>query len=352
MNCLGDFNSHPDDHIYLSGYGFVSGGDPLHFRERNLRRSAAAIGICLLLILLFPTLFLRLSEALAAMIAAAVSFFLGPKGLTVSNDLYRETREGFLYLFSLTPTMPILYGALRPPRQADGPVSPSARDFTLCALLISVSVSALTIAGTGLQQEILRHLHLMELNPGYPFPATLPAGILYILRIICFPAFLEELIFRGGILQALRRHGDTFALFFSAFCGGLIHYSLTGDLSSFLLGLVYGYFFLRTGSLYTAILCHLAAGALPLLIDSMQRLFPAIGYRAILYTLLLIALAVGLVGFTFFCRWNHNAFILDDSQGSALSFGRKLWICLSCFPMTVAVILWLIQVLRNFQVIS
>lgn len=351
MSCFGDFNSHPDDHIYLSGYGFVSGGDPLHFRERNLRRSAAVIGICLILALLFPVMLFRLAEMLASFIAAAVSLFLGANGLSVANDLYREVRALFLYLFSLALPLLLLYGVLPPPRQTVTVSPHSLHKSTLCALLISLSVGAFTMIGAGIQQEILRFFHLIELNPGSPFPSTLPAEILYILRVVFLPAILEELLLRGCILQALRRHGDTFALFFSALCGGLIHYNLTGDLSNFLLGLVFGYFFLRTGSIRTAMLCHLASNALPFLIDAAQRLLPSIGYRTILFSLLLTALAAGLVGFTLFCRWNHNAFILDDSLGGSLSFGRKLWICLSCIPMAAAVLLWLIQVIRNFQVI-
>ena len=48
------------DQFYLSGYGFVPGRDPLHFNERRLRRIAAAVGLCLLLVLLWSAWHRRL----------------------------------------------------------------------------------------------------------------------------------------------------------------------------------------------------------------------------------------------------------------------------------------------------
>ena len=351
MAHYGDFNRQPADHVYLSGYGFVSGRDPLHFVERDLRRIAAAAGIALLLLLTFPFLLRRPMEIFASMLMALCSALFGTSGLTAAVEPVREIKEILLYLLSVSVVLLLMRAMLQPPVQQTAPSS-SANRSVLCSLMLSAGIGALSVCAIQVQQGILQFCHLVELTPGSPIPTRPAAVFLYLLRIILLPAVFEELLFRGCLLQALRRQGDSFALFFSALCSGLIQYTFTNDLSGFVLGLLFGYVYLRTGSLRTAVGCHLLTNALPVLLEGLQHLLPGDQYTAVFAALLMALLAVGLAGFTLFCRWNHNAFILSDKQGQALPFRRKLRICLTSTPMLAAALLWLVQIVRNMQVIS
>lgn len=65
--------------------------------------------------------------------------------------------------------------------------------------------------------------------------------VLRTILISCFPAFFEEFIFRGAILQSLRKYScDSFAIFFSAFLFGLVHGNIVQTPFAFIGGVYFG----------------------------------------------------------------------------------------------------------------
>ena len=82
-------------------------------------------------------------------------------------------------------------------------------------------------------------------------------AILYIINGVVLPAFIEEIVFRGAIMQSLRRFGDGFALLVSSVLFAVVHGNFVQAPYAFLMGLVIGYFVLRTGSLWAGIFIHL-----------------------------------------------------------------------------------------------
>ena len=70
------------------------------------------------------------------------------------------------------------------------------------------------------------------------------------------PALLEELVFRGFILQPLRRYGDWFAIITSALLFGLIHGNMTQAPFAILAGIALGYINIVSGSMWMNILLH------------------------------------------------------------------------------------------------
>ena len=323
------FGNDHADHVYVSGLGFVSGRDPLHFVERDLRRSSSAAGISLLLLLVLPAVFLWPVEIFSAVNAAIISAVFGSGALSSVTELFRELRELFISLLTWGTVLLLLKGMLHPPKTKPSATLGTKRSI-LCALLIVSGITALDIGLSSVLQDIMGFFHLVEMNPASPMPTRPMAVLIYLLRLLILPAVFEELIFRRCLLQALRRHGDSFALFFSSLCGGLIHYTVTADLTGFVVGLVLGYFFLRTGSLKTVIGCRLLTLAAPLLLETVQGLLMPVSYQTVRTLLLLLMMIAGLAGFVLFCRWNHNAYILDDSRGTGLLFHHKLRICLTC----------------------
>ena len=88
--------------------------------------------------------------------------------------------------------------------------------------------------------------------------------VLSILVLCVLPAILEEFVFRGVILQVLRRRGgDLFAIVMSAILCGLI-YSNVRSIESFLIGLLMGYLVVFSGSLLPSIVINLLRSALSL----------------------------------------------------------------------------------------
>lgn len=345
------FGSDRADHVYVSGLGFVSGKDPLHFVERDLRRKASAAGFGLLLLLVLPAIILWPIEIFSSVNRAVLSMLFGREVFASVNELLRETRELTVSLLTWVIVYLVMRSSLKPPKMRPS-TSVGGKRAVLCAVLIAAGTAIIGLCCTSVLREILSWIKLLEMSPVTAMPGAPAAAAVYLVRVLLIPAIFGEVVFRGCLLQAMRRHGDSFALFLSAFCGGLIHYTLTGDLTGFLSGLVLGYFFLRTGSMKTVIFCHLLILALPMLFTALNSVLPAAAYAIVWPPVMIVLLAAGLVGFVLFCRWNHNAFVLDDSRASSLSFSKKLHICLTGTTIFAATLLWLIQIFRNLQVIS
>lgn len=82
---------------------------------------------------------------------------------------------------------------------------------------------------------------------------------------------LEELIYRGIVLQKLLPHGTRLAIILSAVCFGLMHHDFYQGLSAFLVGIIYGFIAVRyslMASIGLHILNNSMATLLPMLKDS------------------------------------------------------------------------------------
>lgn len=106
---------------------------------------------------------------------------------------------------------------------------------------------------------------------GLEFSTALPIGleilsdlIVAILLVAFVPAVLEELIFRGMILQGLRKFGDWPAILLSAGLFALMHASAVQLVYTFLFGVVLALIVIKTGSIFASMICHFTANGLSL----------------------------------------------------------------------------------------
>lgn len=82
------------------------------------------------------------------------------------------------------------------------------------------------------------------------------------------PAFCEDLIFRGVILQGFRKNfSDKIAIIFSAAMFALMHGNIAQLIYPFLLGLVLGWIVVRTGSLWLSMIIHFVNNAIVLIFN-------------------------------------------------------------------------------------
>lgn len=81
--------------------------------------------------------------------------------------------------------------------------------------------------------------------------------VLMVITVGVLPAFFEEILFRGLVLNRLQKvTSDTFAIFFSALMFGLIHGNVVQIPFAFLLGLYLGWMTVYTKSIIPAMLFH------------------------------------------------------------------------------------------------
>ena len=81
---------------------------------------------------------------------------------------------------------------------------------------------------------------------------TIPNGLTYLIYVILVcvsPAIFEEFLFRGVILNGLKKYGKHMAVFVSAFFFMIMHGGPDQTIHQFILGIVFGYVFVETKSL-------------------------------------------------------------------------------------------------------
>ncbi len=91
-------------------------------------------------------------------------------------------------------------------------------------------------------------------------PEALPAGVLGVvvltLRSAVVPAMTEEFVFRGVLMQSLKKYGSAFAVASTAVLFGLMHANMTQAPFAIIAGLALGYCAAVTGSLWVSVAVH------------------------------------------------------------------------------------------------
>lgn len=101
---------------------------------------------------------------------------------------------------------------------------------------------------------------LLSLFPTEPYEdvtANIGFGGWAILSTVVAAPILEELLFRGLIFESCReRFGNAWAVLTSALLFGLIHIVPVQMVNAFVVGIILGYIYLKTGSLLSVIILH------------------------------------------------------------------------------------------------
>ncbi len=107
--------------------------------------------------------------------------------------------------------------------------------------------------------------------PEMPLTNDMWVLVLYGITITIVPPIVEELLFRGMVLQSLRKYGDGFAVVTSAILFGLYHGNFVQMVFAFIAGLVMGLVVVRTNSLWTSILIHFINNSISFSMEMVQR---------------------------------------------------------------------------------
>ena len=154
------------------------------------------------------------------------------------------------------------------------------------------------------------HLLLPETTPEYELQMKMaieipPVWVSFIATCIYAP-FFEEWLCRGIILRGLaKRYHPAIAITVSAAFFGLIHANIWQGVPAFLIGLVLGYVYYKSGSLKLSMLMHMVNNVIALILlqipqckeaDSMMDLMSPWGYAGA-YIALTVAFVAALIVF-------------------------------------------------------
>ncbi|MGN0696807.1 MAG: lysostaphin resistance A-like protein [Oscillospiraceae bacterium] len=87
--------------------------------------------------------------------------------------------------------------------------------------------------------------------------SSLGANIILYLYVCALGPLLEEILFRGVILESMKMYNCRFAVVFSSLIFGLMHGNAVQAINGFLVGLVLGTLYVRSNSLVTCTFLHM-----------------------------------------------------------------------------------------------
>lgn len=155
---------------------------------------------------------------------------------------------------------------------------------------------------------------------------------------------IEEMMFRRIMLNKLRRYGDKVAIVTTALLFGLFHANFSQFFYATVLGLIFAYVTLKTGTIKYSIILHIFVNMMgsfiiPLIIGDGSNL---VAYGCVLFLVLLISI----VGLVLLIKDRKNISLLDGEvkleKGTAF---KIIWINLGMVLFTVICLVSMIAVL-------
>ncbi len=324
------------EYIFVQGVGFLK-MSPERQEMASLRHASMvmglAIAVCLFCMMLLPGFFAKVLFAKASMQSYE------------SNRFYLQVAGALGYLASLIVPVAIIRLFLRLPRACVFPHQKLDCKMLLMAVCCALGLSVIGSAVSSFVSQILTFLGFAPHAPQVAVPETVGEALVFAVRLVVIPAFAEEMLFRGAVLQSLRRFGDAFALFASSILFALLHGNVTQIPNAFLMGLVMGYFVLRTGCLRTSICMHFLNNLLVLAMMLVAYFWPlqASYVQAgmqILYLLLATAACLWLL------KRDKKIFTLCPSS-SPLKEGKKYGIFFTSIPMLMCLTMMGMMTVQN-----
>lgn len=168
--------------------------------------------------------------------------------------------------------------------------------------------------------------------------------ILTLIFVGILSPIIEEMMFRGIMLNKLRRYGDKVAIVTTALLFGLFHANFSQFFYATVLGLIFAYVTLKTGTIKYSIILHIFVNMMgsfiiPLIIGDGSNL---VAYGCVLFLVLLISI----VGLVLLIKDRKNISLLDGEvkleNGTAF---KTIWINLGIILFTVICLISMIAVL-------
>jgi membrane protease YdiL (CAAX protease family) len=160
--------------------------------------------------------------------------------------------------------------------------------------------------------------------PQSPLTNDLPVLILYGITVAIIPAIVEELFFRGMVLQSLRRFGDGFAIVASAVLFGLFHGNFVQFVFALIAGLVMAQVVIRTGSLWTSILIHFLNNGISYTVQVTSRFVGEEQANQIYSYVVMAIFALGLISI-FYLLIKDKHFFRGDKHNPYFKFSSKIF---------------------------
>ena len=306
-----------DSYTYVDGRGFAP-TPPVITERRLLQWCANGIGFSVLFYIIFS---FTLPSVVLGIFQIFNPYLRIYDGGTVLSPLIMEIVELVSGNSSLLLPFLLLTFVYQAPFHEILPFRPFRASITLPSLFIALGVSVIGYVASTMISAFLSLFGVMPVMADFSFPEDPAAAFLFLLNITFIAPLVEETVFRGVIMNMLRRFGDCFALMISSLLFAFVHMNLLQMPNAFIMGLVIGYFTLCTGSLWTGVCIHVLNNSLVLLLNGVLTGMNEDTQLLIMLAVYGLYLIGGLIALLVLLKNHPNMFYIRRS--SSLSTERK-----------------------------
>lgn len=293
-------------------YATSQAPDLTRHNYRQLRRHSIFVGACLLG-------YFALQEVMAAVM---VLFDLGDDYNTVPAFQYALGAFAFSFIAMFVPFF--LY-SLRKGRASYINVLPFHTPQPRKKIILAI-VAGWAVCIGGNYIATLADVLFDAVGVGLFTPDVTPSStsLDVIMNFVCaglMAPLVEEFVFRGVIMQPLRRYGDVFAVFVTAALFALAHGSPISIIFAFVAGVSIGFAVVYTRSLWVGIIIHALNNFTSVLVTEAECVLP--DFINVAYTVFCTALTVaGIICIVIYGR-SYGFRLPRDTSG--VSGGKKVF---------------------------
>ncbi len=132
--------------------------------------------------------------------------------------------------------------------------------------------------------------------------------MLSIVVICIIPSIVEEILFRGLLLNSLKAYGDIGAVFLSAACFAFFHLNPAQSIYPFLYGIFLGFVVVKTGNIYYSMVMHFVNNLATIILTYFKTIarFDVFSWQniGILIAIAISGFAIFYTCYAFICRFH------------------------------------------------
>lgn len=163
------------------------------------------------------------------------------------------------------------------------------------------------------------------------------------------PALVEEFACRGIVLGLLKKYGEGFAIISSSIIFGIMHGNFEQIPFAVMVGLILGYIYVKTKSIWTCVAVHCANNAISVIFTYLQGLI-SVNMQNLLYmAYLILSLIIAIVGVWLFTKNTEENYALETGEETLTNKQKYTWLFTS-WAIIVFISLNLLEALSYFVV--
>ena len=271
-----------EGYSYSAGFGYLGcprGSGKSELQIQDIHRQANILGFALLLSIFLSNASFFLLTRLFALLSSGVVIM--KNGQVLTNQVLHYLIQLLVYLAQIVLPYWVVSCLNGFHLKRDLPRAPVRLRTLLPCSCILLAIGIVGIAAANFLSGLASQLNIRFVTTTEPAITSVPAYLLYFLSLSAVPAVVEEVIFRGVVLQPLRRFGDRFAVVVSAIVFAMAHQSFVKAPNMFFVGLFLGYVAIKSGSILTTVLLHFFNNALSLVLATLQTAVSANTYALV-----------------------------------------------------------------------